>query len=138
MNVRSIVVVANKNTKSILYIVLKGIGLIIEEVPNTRNVLNILDPIMFPTTKSSFFLNKATKETTSSGRDVPIAKSVAEIRNSDRPRLVAIVVAESTTSFPPTNNATIPPSINIAVFLFDSFSFSSSGNILALSFLLII
>ena len=59
---------------------LKGIGLISDDVPKTKNVLNMFDPIIFPTTKSSFFLNRATRETTNSGREVPTASSVAEIR----------------------------------------------------------
>jgi len=84
---------------------------IIEEIPSIKNILKMFDPITFPTTKSSFFLNKATKETISSGREVPIANIVADIKNSEKPRDLAISKAESTTSFPPRNRAIIPPSI---------------------------
>jgi len=111
MNTKSHAVIINKKSKSKLKIELNGIGLIIEEIPKTKNVLKIFDPIIFPTTKSSFFFVAATIETINSGNEVPIANIVAEIKNSDSPNCLAIIIAESTTSFPPMNKAIIPPII---------------------------
>ena len=135
MKIRSQVVIKNKSSKSKLNNELNGIGLIIEDTPKIRNVLNILDPIIFPTTKSNFFFIAATTDTINSGREVPIAKIVAEIRNSDRPKFLAIIIEESRTNFPPINKAIIPPRIIRVIIVLECFwGSNSSGNILSFCF----
>jgi len=60
-------------------------GFISGTIPRTQRMLKILEPMMFPTARSIFFLIAATTQTASSGRLVPIAIIVADIRNSLRP-----------------------------------------------------
>ena len=131
MNASSHAVIIKSKSKSKLNIELNGIGLIIDETPNIKNVLNMFDPIMFPTTKSSFFLVAATIETINSGREVPIASIVAEIKNSDSPNCLAITKEESITNFPPINKAIIPPKIISEIINLECLIGSSASGIIS-------
>jgi len=66
--------------------------------PSTIQMLKILLPMMLPRRSSVSFLLAALMVVTSSGKEVPIAMIVSEIRRSDTPIALAIVEAELTTS----------------------------------------
>ena len=84
------------------------IGRINETIPSTHKILKMLLPIMFPTAKSILFLNIAFMQTANSGRLVPSAIAVAEIKNSPTPRLEDKNTTPSTTNFPAKKSPTIP------------------------------
>jgi len=88
------------------------IGEIREAVPNTKSILKMFEPMIFPTAMSTFFFIEATTVTTSSGNEVPIAIIVDDIKNSENPNCVAIKTAPSTTNFPPKNRPTNPARIS--------------------------
>ena len=71
------------NTKSteisIMFSVINSIGLMAPVIPITINILNILEPIAFPSAISTSFFLAATTDVTSSGREVPIATMVNPI-----------------------------------------------------------
>jgi hypothetical protein len=67
--------------------------------PNIHNVLNILEPTTAPTAISVCFLNAAMRLTASSGKDVPIATIVTQIKASGKPKFEAIETALSTIIF---------------------------------------
>ena len=71
---------AIKNIMSKLTKLGSAIGLIKAVMPRTKRILNIFDPIIFPIARSTFFLNIAVKDTTNSGRELPSAITVAEIK----------------------------------------------------------
>jgi len=89
------------------------IGATVEVVPRTRKILKMLDPTTFPTARSTSFLVAAMIEVTSSGREVPIAITVAEIKNSLMFSCIAIVTAPSTTHLPPKYRASRPPNMKM-------------------------
>ena len=66
------------------------IGLINEQLPNTRRTLVILDPIIFPIAIPDLSNNAAFKLTPSSGREVPNATMVSPITNLEIFNLEAI------------------------------------------------
>ena len=80
---------------------LKATGLISDVIPSTKNTLNILDPIIFPTAILALDFLTAAIDVASSGSDVQIANIVSPISFSLHPRIVASVTAFSTTIFPP-------------------------------------
>ena len=94
-------------------------GLIAPATPSTRSMLNILEPITFPSAISTSSFFAATIDVTSSGRLVPSATIVSPIRFWLSPRLEAMVEAPSsipsattsTTKSPPNFIATAPPII---------------------------
>ena len=79
--------------------------------PSTRRILNMLEPITFPSAISTSSFLAATIDVTSSGRLVPSATIVSPIRFWLNPRLEAIVEAPFTTKSPPNFIATAPPII---------------------------
>ena len=74
-------VIINKIIKSRLIKLGIFIGEITAVIPKIHKILNMFEPTIFPIAKSVSFLNAAVIETTISGREVPIAIIVAEIRN---------------------------------------------------------
>ena len=75
-------------------------------------MFDMLEPTTFPTAKSASPFFAATADVTSSGKDVPIATTVRPTNVSLIPTANARLLAQSTTTSPPTTIATIPPRIN--------------------------
>ena len=65
-------------------------------IPNTANILNMLEPIMLPIAISAFFLIKLVIEAAVSGRLVPIATIVNPITRSEIPNSLAMCTAPLT------------------------------------------
>ena len=105
-----------RNIKSIDKLAAIVIGLITDDKPNINNMLKVLDPNIFPRAMSFSPFLAATKEVTSSGREVPIATIVRPTNFSLSPNPKAIAEAESTTIFPP-NIIPITPTIDKIIFL---------------------
>ncbi len=116
--------------------VLNGIGFIMEDAPKTNNILKIFEPTIFPTTKSTSFFIAAITHTINSGKDVPNAKTVAEIKNSEAPNCFAISIAESITNLPPIVNPINPPRIIVIIMGIECLTGSNSSGINSLSSLL--
>ena len=72
------------------FCILKAMGVITEPIPRMVRMLKTFDPTTLPTAISSSFLRAATREVTSSGREVPVATMVRPIRVSVTPSIVAI------------------------------------------------
>ena len=70
-------------------------GLRIDTNPNTDNILNKLEPIIFPTEIECSFLTAANTEVTSSGKDVPKATTDIPIIKSLTPMIFAKPMAPS-------------------------------------------
>ena len=70
-------------------------GVIIDTNPKTDNILNILEPIIFPTEMECSFLTAANTEVTSSGKDVPKATTDIPIIKSFTPMIFAKPMAPS-------------------------------------------
>ena len=102
------ILATNNIIKSILYSILNVIGFIKVATPIINVILNILEPIMFPTEISLLPFKAATTLVTSSGRLVPIAIIVKLIIFSLILKNSAIITELSTIKFPPNFNATIP------------------------------
>ena len=98
--------------RSMIFSVIMLIGLIADAIPSTINILNILEPIAFPSAISTSFFLAATMDVTSSGSDVPIETIVSPISVWLIPRSLAILDAASTVTSPPTAIAIAPPMIN--------------------------
>lgn len=96
INVTRNIIAMSKATKAGIWI-----GAMNGMIPNTHRMLKMLLPTMFPTARSAFFFNIATTQTTNSGREVPIAIMVADIKNSLNPSCDATKTAPPTTHFPP-------------------------------------
>ena len=91
----------------------------------------MLLPTIFPTAMSALPLYAATAEAASSGNDVPIATIVSPISASLTFQSLAIVIAPSTTSFPPTASPRQPSitretAIHVFIFGFSRSSLLSS------------
>ena len=71
-------------------------GVIIEEIQTIQRILNISDPITFPTHISYFFLIIAANVAAISGRLVHAAIIVAQIAHSDTHKVVATYTAAAT------------------------------------------
>ncbi len=71
-------------------------GVITEEIQTIQRILNISDPITFPTHISYFFLIIAAKVAAISGKLVPAAIIVAQIAHSDTQIAVATYTAAAT------------------------------------------
>ena len=78
----------------------KSIGFIKAVIPSIHKILNMLLPTIFPTARSTFFLRAATTEVTNSGKEVPKAITVAEMRKSLKPKFLAITIAPFTVQVP--------------------------------------
>ena len=87
-------------------------GSIIEVTPSTHKILNIFDPIIFPSEISLCFLNAAIADVASSGNEVPKATTLIPITTSDIPKNLAIKTAPSTKRSAPNDNATMPKTTN--------------------------
>ena len=74
----------------------KFIGIIIDDVPRTNKILNILLPTIFPMARSSFPFLAAVMDVASSGSEVPKATTVRPIILLLIPISFAIFVAAST------------------------------------------
>ena len=70
-------------------------GVIIDTNPKTDNILNKLEPIIFPTEIECSFLTAANTEVTSSGKDVPKATTDIPIIKSFTPMIFAKPMAPS-------------------------------------------
>ena len=70
-------------------------GFIIDTNPKTDNILNKLEPIIFPTEIECSFLTAANTEVTSSGKDVPKATTDIPIIKSFTPMIFAKPMAPS-------------------------------------------
>ena len=70
-------------------------GVIIDTNPKTDNILNKLEPIIFPTEIECSFLTAANTEVTSSGKDVPKATTDIPIIKSLTPMIFAKPMAPS-------------------------------------------
>ena len=90
----------------------KGTGIIKLESPTTKRMLNKLLPIMFPTAISQFFLAAAITDVNNSGREVPKATMVSQIKLSLHPNFFAIKVAEFTTKRLPKITKPNPITVN--------------------------
>ena len=77
-------------------------------IPNTSEILAILDPITFPIAISLVPFNAALTLTRSSGADVPKATTVKPINPALKPSLAAIEDAPSTKNLPPRSNIPRP------------------------------
>lgn len=88
-----------------------GIGLTSDVIPKMRKILKILDPITFPTAKSTCFFIAAATLVASSGRLVPSATSVSPIKASESPNALARIVAFATKSVLPSPSPTSPKTI---------------------------
>ena len=64
-------------------------GVIIDTNPKTDNILNKLEPIIFPTEIECSFLTTATKDVTNSGMEVPKATTDIPTINSLTPMIFA-------------------------------------------------
>lgn len=78
-----------------------GKGFISQVSPKIHSMLNILLPMAFPTAISECFFSAAKIETASSGKEVPIAKTVAPITSEGIFRRYAKLVAPCTIISPP-------------------------------------
>ena len=74
----------------------------------TMQILKMLLPTMLPTRRSDSPFLAAEMVVTSSGREVPRAMTVREMMRSEMPMVVAIVLAELTTSSLPPTTPTRP------------------------------
>ena len=70
-------------------------GVIIDTNPKTDNILNKLEPIIFPTEIECSFLTAANTDVTSSGKDVPKATTDIPIIKSFTPMIFAKPMAPS-------------------------------------------
>jgi hypothetical protein len=84
------------------------IGLNSEQIPNTRRILVILEPIIFPIAIPDLPYNAAFKLTPSSGREVPNATMVSPITNLEIFNLEAIWTDDFTNQSAPKYNNTVP------------------------------
>ena len=108
-------------TISTTFSIKNAIGLMDDATPSTSSILKILDPTTFPTAISGSFFFAATMDVTSSGRLVPTATTVRV-----SPKLLATIVAPSTTKSPPNLIAAAPPMIYTIHFHAGNVSISSS------------
>jgi len=92
------IIANNSTTISIIRLELTGRFAILQVIPNTRRILNILLPTMFPMAMSDCFLKEATTEVTSSGAEVPKATTVRPITASLTQNQRAILFADPTRS----------------------------------------
>ena len=84
------------------------IGLNSEQIPNTRRMLVILEPIIFPIAIPDLSYNAAFKLTPSYGREVPNATMVSPITNLEIFNLEAILTDDFTIQSAPKYNNTVP------------------------------
>lgn len=101
MNTKRRIVTAPRIIKSRLINEGIRIGEIAAVRPRTQKIFIMFAPITFPIAMSGSFLNAAVTAVVSSGREVPTATIVAEIRKFERPRLSAARMAFSTVILPP-------------------------------------
>ena len=73
-----------------------NIGCIVALTPNTKKILKIFDPTMFPMAISGLRFRMATTEVASSGRDVPMATMVRPIVVSESHAIVAMAILHFT------------------------------------------
>ena len=82
--------------------------LINNEILNTKMILIILDPNMFPKSNPNSFFLAALNDVANSGNDVPNAIAVTPIIKSDIPKKFANEVAPSIKQCEPTDNPIAP------------------------------
>ena len=85
------------------------IGEIKELIPKMRNMFSMFEPTIFPIEMPISFLIAATMDVINSGREVPAAMTVADIKNSLMPSYLAMFTAEPTVILPPIKSAARPP-----------------------------
>ena len=95
----NITVIVIKITKLLLNSALKDNGLIDAPNPINKNKFIIFEPVIFPNNKSVSHLLADIMPVTISGSAVPKATIVAPIKLSDQPKLLAIIMLFSTTTF---------------------------------------
>ena len=97
--------------------------MIIEEIQTIQRILNISDPITFPTHISYFFLIIAAKVAAISGKLVPAAIIVAQIAHSDTHMAVATYTADATIM---SDDITKSPILAIILVIFSNIHVSCS------------
>ena len=125
---------ANETIMSTKFIAVTPTDEIAADSPSTKRMFERFEPTTFPIARSASPLEAATADVTSSGSDVPIATIVSPTNVSDIPAARARLFALSTTTCPPTAMAIAPPTMKIALFLFESIITSSVPSSSVLSF----
>ena len=109
-------VAINKNIKWLMEsIACNGINKAL--IPRIRKILKTFDPSTLPIAISDFPLYAAIADTTSSGREVPIATIDNAITNLGILRISAIVIADSINNQAPITTPKIPIIIKIYFFV---------------------
>ena len=85
-----------------------SLGLINNEILNTKTILIIFDPNMFPKSNPYSFFLAAFNDVANSGNDVPSATAVTPMTNSDMSRESADEVAPSIRQWEPIDNPKAP------------------------------
>ena len=71
-------------------------GVTNELSPKIRDILNMFEPMIFPSASEVFFFTAAAMDAASSGREVPHATSVSDMKASFTPHPRAMTMALST------------------------------------------
>lgn len=93
------------------------IGVITDDKPIMNNMLNMLEPTTFPTDISNSFFFAESRETASSGREVPIDTTLNAITTVGTDRAWAIATDESTSNLAPIITLSRPKITNKIYFL---------------------
>ncbi len=115
-SIRSIAVPIENSMISLRNGVLILKGEIVPPTPKINNKLKILEPIIFPITRSVLFFKLAEIEVTSSGSEVPSAMANREIIVFGIDNSSAKYTVDSMTHFPPSGNKIMPRVVNIRAF----------------------
>ena len=100
-----------------------------------NKILKMLEPIIFPTAISAFFLRAATIDVANSGSDVPAATTVSPMIFWLMPIDSAISIALFTTRWPPSTSPARPPTIKTHVLAPDSAGILTNSSVSAGSLL---
>ena len=115
-NKKAIIVILIQTIKSTKTFSFISIGKIVADIPNTNKILKIFDPNTLPKAISFSPFLAATKEVTSSGKEVPIATIVNPTNASDIPNCLAIKEELLTTQLPPKITPAKPITTKIILF----------------------
>ena len=118
--VHAIIHTMSENTTStiisMIFSCMNAIGLMADAIPSTMSMLKMHEPTAFPSAISTSFFLAATIDVTSSGSDVPIDTMVSPTSVRLIPRSIAMRLALSTTTSPPTAIPTAPIRMKITAF----------------------
>ena len=107
---------------------MNAIGLMADAIPSTMSMLKMHEPTAFPSAISTSFFLAATIDVTSSGSDVPIDTMVSPTSVWLIPRSIAMRLALSPTTSPPTAMPTAPIRMKITAFGIEMRGISSTSS----------